>query len=605
MRILGVDWDPRLILNTKYWRYWPLAVAVVVYLLIQGVTFRTGVGWEEFRYLWVVKSMEDGRLPWRDFVYIYGPLGPFFWYVATRLVGVELFAIRLLSVMLGLLVLWLSYCIAGRLLRQRWATATAGFCSAGILTFPFYSYTHLLSVITLLFALLCAMKYFDLEEPKWNICCALFSVATICIRPLQAGTVLFTTVLVATLFAPASLSKKRRKIGGAAIYACIVIIGVSTIVLGYSALAKFPLERWASSFVALWGPLAHSGPDLMIMRLPNPLMAVRSLFRSTSIAPGSAVSLIVYQGSVLLNLLAGHLAYMLAFLVPGAVSVLIAIRLFPQSRGTSVRVRDLFILSVCATGLGVYYHVTVSHPFQSDIASGGYLWNMVGGFLLQPGIIVGLALTYHLAYRSIKWLSFKWNINNLCRLPQVVVAIVAMYLVVTPKLPNLRFLATPMVSSEVPGVRHILLNNHYERAVIPAIEYLWAAQRDLPSFIFSPVPTYLALAPQEPAFPEYELMTLLDETMVVNSKMFPGVGTVATTLSDFMISRIASLNPIVILERQINKTVQPHQMQIFDAPHQSWEELVSRNYAVHRTFASYNPVDPNIVTNVFIYLPSK
>ena len=580
----------------------PVLAAMVLYLLIQGLTFRTGVGMEEFRDLWMIRAMEASRLPLRDFVVEYGPVGPFFWYGVTRLIGTELFAIRLISVLMGLPILWLSCCVANRLLQDRWAVAAIGFCASGLVSFPLYSYTHVLSVLTLLAALLSAVRLLESGFIGWHLFCALLSIVTVFIRPLPTGIVLVGTVLTVLLLSPTHGNNLRsNRALTVIIYGIIVIVGVVAGVVGYAVVAGFPVERWYALTFVSGSPLLTGNLLLLAPRLPNPVVALVSFWMDIMTCWTCGVVILAYKTGALLNLLAGHIAYLVAFVVPAAAFTWLAARRIFPSAAPIENSGTLWLLSICSLGLGLHYHNVVTEPFHQGIKSGGYIWNTVGGFLLQPGLIIGLALTYRLTVRIRLFRYAGRRLENTLFVPRLIIGVFAAYLVLAPKLQNLRYLAVPMVTTDLPGVRGLYLNNYFEKATLPAIEHLQDNRDEMPDHLFSPLPVYTYLASQEPAFPEYYYTGLWGDDSIIIGATFPGMEvTGPITLGEFILWRLARLKPIVVLDSPV-----ADYSPVREATY-AWTQYVSENYVLHHTFVSENPITSEVgSSSVYVYLPDE
>lgn len=576
-----------------------LLVVWILYLVIQVLTFRTGVGNEEFRDIWILQAMGNGRIPMRDFVFEYGPLGPFVWHVISHIVGIELYSIRLVVVFLGMLGIWMSYHIASRLVDDCWAAALIGFCAIGILTFPLYSYTHVLSVFTVLGALFAAMRYFDKGSTGWNVTCAVLCMLTLFVRPLPTGAALIAGIFFVHLFRLVTKRKHRfaHYLSVSVLFLAIVVLCSAIGVMGYTWWFGLPLERWGSLYFGHVIPLITDNATPLMITLPHPHETVLAFLQDMRVNPAGNFQNVIRKVSVLSNILAGHLTLLLAFLIPGVAVIISGVRRIRGAESNIVRNDQIILLSVCALGLGLLFHNGISGVHYPDFEGLGLMWNWLGGFLVQPGLIVGLSIIYSgISKKMSLWRPphFMWLRSGF---PRLVIGVIALFLVLVPKTRNFRHFVQPMGTTEASGIRGLFLNYHYEHAVIPAVEYLKTYQKELPDTIFSPLPEVLALAPQPSAFLEYYYMGkdqgVPHDEMVIEERVFAGYRGKKISASEFITSRLANTYPMVVLDRPVDALPESS----------SWSDFIGTDYRLHKSFVASNPANDGFSSRIFIYVP--
>lgn len=543
-----------------------LVLVYLVFLILQILTFRTGVGIEEFRTPWVLQQMNLGHMPFRDFIWEYGVLGPLLWFGAAKIVGMQFLAMRIVVIVLTIPCIWMS-CRIARRFAPRWPAAFIALAANGILTFPTYSYEHALSVPFFLAAILTAIRYFETKRQKFLLISAFFSAVTILIRPIPTGIVLPAAVFL-TAAALSIKDKNADPLKNGAIYIALTAAEILLFTTGYTMLLQFPSIRWAN--LNLVSPYVYWGSRFDLVTPPNSFHDIIGFIRDRHLT-GGALSI---RFSTLLSLLSSHLADWIAFILP-AIYLVYAIIALTQGKLNETK----FLLAILAVPLGLFFHLGVKLHTYPDILNFGSSWSQGAFFILVPGLLLGLGIVYQQLMRM--------------RLQgTLTVVMIAFLLIAFPKILNLRYFFIPMKSVTLPPVGGILLNDYYRQDVIPAAEFLNENQTRLPKSLFSPRPEFQVLSPQAPAFPEFYYIANLPDNFPIKPGLWPGLdNSQPITIGQFMIDRLESVQPIVVLDFEIS-----------DGP-KEWMHYIFHHYRLYRKFSARNRL--GISTAVCIYLPKK
>ena len=178
----------------------PLFLVIIAYLILQLLTFRTGIGSEELRDVLLSKQCSEGLLPYRDFYWFYGPLGIYFWALLIKLVGSELIVMRLAVIFIGAIGIAIVYNLSKKIMSNNFSLLAA-FCSFALFTFPSYSFNNYLSVIGVVSTLYYVVNFFS--DIKWHnlFMWGVFLTLTFLIRPAPTGiSLFFASLLIIVLF---------------------------------------------------------------------------------------------------------------------------------------------------------------------------------------------------------------------------------------------------------------------------------------------------------------------------------------------------------------------------------------------------------------------
>lgn len=556
-----------------------LLAVYAIYLILQGLTFLTGLTIEEVRDLWIFKQMDGGLIPFRDFIFEYGPLGPWLWHWIIQITGSELFVLRIVCILLGLPCIWVGYKIALRFVPARPA-AFIGLASYGVLTFPTYAYTHVFSVITLMAMIYAAFLYLERRRLSLFLWTVFFSVLTLLIRPLPTGVTAVIAFSIALLMTRWKANSVGTRIKNTLIYFIGTFGATFFCLFAYAKILRFPMLRWtAMNFSIFFGkPFSQGG--FFKMELPNPFPQIFGYLHEIK-EPTENLKIIFLKGFILSNSLTGYWADCMAFLLPLAYLGYLGYRHFKKCDDPAAKV----FLAFLAVGLGIYYHYTcVGIPYMPHL-NVGFAWTTVGFFLLPPGLILGLILLYEIVKQR------RWKEKKSASL----IAIMAMWLIFAPHIVGFRYLFVPMKRASFAGIHHILLGQNYADELVPTVEILKNDNASLPKTIYSPYSEFEFFAPQKPAFPEYYYMGYLPDSIVLKPDLFPGLPK-PMTVGELIADRVKKLKPVIVIRDQ--------NFHLFKEKSQL-ELILLRDYTVYRRVFSRNTVNPDLSSSVVIYVPKK
>jgi len=466
----------------------PLFLVIIAYLILQLLTFRTGIGLEELRDILLSKQCSEGFLPYRDFYWFYGPLGIYFWALLIKLFGSELILMRLAVIFIGAIGITIVYNLSKKIMSNNFSLLAA-FCSFALFTFPCYSFNHYLSVMSVVITLWYVVKFFF--DIKWDnlFMWGVFLTITFLIRPAPTGiSLVFVSLLIIVLF---------------------------SIRLGFFMLLKNIFYLFSFFTVAvsityfLTGGLFFknifmhfilSTQDKIIFRFPNTIKLVKDFFYSLHMYNLKDISTI-YNIITFINLISSHIIYWFIFVFPGVFISIILYTTVIKKRLRDVPPIDylsifLYLLSFL---LSLYFYYSVSVVSYPDLDGAGQLWLWVGQYLLQPGIIF-----FSYSLYSVKKRTSRIFLTT-------ATSCILILSVTLPKIINLRYMFIKMPVGRISGIKGIYLTNSYEKFYVPSSEYI-NKEKDIPEYIFltSYFPTFYGLTNKKPLFPEDLVAFFLD-----------------------------------------------------------------------------------------------
>ncbi len=555
----------------------------MAYLILQLLTFRTGIGDEDLRDILSFQQFNAGLIPYRDFYWYYGPLGIYLWSFFIKFLGSELILVRLAVIFIGATGITVVYNLSKKIMSNNFSLLAA-FCSFALFTFPAYSYCHYLSVMTTVITLWYVIKFFS-DTKRGNLFMwGVFLTLTFLIRPFPSGTILaFTSLLIIALFSI--------RFG---IFMLLKNIFYLFSFFTLAVTATYFLTR-GLFFKSIFMLLTLASGTKLTFGFPNTIKLVKDFFNSLNIYTLKDVTTL-YNILTFINLISSHIIYWLIFIFPG---IFISIILYTTV--IKKRLKDippinylsifLYLLSFLPS---LYFHDAVLAVSYPDLDGGGRLWLLRGQYILQPGIIF---FSYSL-YR------FKKRTSRVFL--TAALSCILILSITLPKMSNLRYMAIKMPIGRISGIRGIYLTNSYEKIFVPAIEYI-NKEKSIPEHIFvaSYFPGFYALTHKKPLLPEDS------QAVLINLSNFTSVKKIF-----YFCSGSAGCNPIdedeadkIILDRLMQ--MKPCVVSVNDdllKYHFQWKDFIMDNYHIAKKFTYKRMITSKDTYNnpvITIYLPDS
>ncbi|HEV8311021.1 MAG TPA: glycosyltransferase family 39 protein [Methylomirabilota bacterium] len=240
-----------------------MALAIGVYLIQKLLLYTLDMNWEEGRDAQAYLRVMQGKMPYRDFRWNYGPLSPYVFAGAFSLFGPSLAVLRLTAIAAGALGVGAAYFVSRRMMPAGWAFIAAVF-SMLLFHTPTHTYNHIFATVGALLSMLLVLKC--VEENRSISAAWAGSVIGVSIltKPLPMGGANFVAASVALAFRSRRVPRDLSALAW----------GTGAVVLPVAAalLAVVPVRNLEP---ALFGSASQVfGP----WRYPNPLPFVREAF---------------------------------------------------------------------------------------------------------------------------------------------------------------------------------------------------------------------------------------------------------------------------------------------------------------------------------------
>lgn len=555
----------------------------MAYLIIQLLTFRTGIGSEDFREIVAFKQINAGFVPFRDFYWCHGVLGIYLWALFTKFLGSELILLRLAVIFMGALGIIVVYNLSKKIMSDNFSLLAA-FCSFALLTFPAYSFNHYLSVMSIVITLWYVVKFFSDTKQDNLFMWGVFLTLTFLIRPVPSGIILaFTSLLVIVLFSLRfGIFILLKNIFYLFSFFTIVLTITYFLTEGLFFKSIFILISFVGSF-------GHN----IIFRFPNTIKLIKDFFHSLNMYTLKDVRTI-YNILTFINLISSHIIYWFIFIFPGIFGSIILYTTVIKKRLRNIpHINYLFIfLYLLSFLLFLYFHDAILVTSYPDLDGGGRLGLWIGQYLLQPGIIF---FSYSL-YR------FKKRTSRIFL--TTVISCILILSVTLPKIINLRYMVMKMPIGRMSGIKGIYLTNFDENIFVPSVEYI-NKESGLPEYIFvaSQFPAFYALTNKKPALPEDFLVLLIKLSSVASVRKIlyfcsPGYKPIDEDDADkIILDRLMKMKPgIVSVDNDLLKY------------HFKWKDFIMANYHIAKKFTYKRVITSKDTENnpvITIYLPDS
>lgn len=558
----------------------PLFLVIIAYFIMQLLTFRTGIGSEDFRDILSFKLVNAGSVPYRDFYWYYGPLGVYLGAFFIKFLGSELILMRLAVVFIGAIGLTVVYCLAKKIMSNNFSLLAA-FCSFTLFTFPNYSFNHYLSVLSLVVTLWYVMRFFSdlklIDLFMWDV----FLTLTFLIRPAPTGIVLAcVSLLVIILF-----SMRR----GLRILLRNIFFLFSFFLFAITAVYFLTGGLFLKAIFMLF---TLTNPAGLIFRFPNTLKLIQDFYASFNIHALKDIA-VFYNLPTFINMLSSHIIYWFILISIGIFSILSLYAKVSRRTPKDISPVNYLAAFLCLLSflLLIYFHNCVLMTSYPDLSGGGKLYLWTGQYLLQPGII----FFFYVLYR------FKVRTSRVFL--TTVIYCVLVSAVVLPKISDLKYMVMKMPIGRLKGVKGIYLNNAYEKFFIPVIEYI-REKEGISEYLFVPsyFPGFYALTDKKPLVPEDLQALFYDFSSSVNGKSHfyschSGFNAADKAGADnIILNRLIKFSPcVVLMNTDLSKF------------HTPWEVFIRRNYHLEKRFTYRKIIASNNFTDnpvIDIYLPN-
>lgn len=187
--------------------------------------------------------MSSGETPYKDFVWIYGPIAPIVYGTYLKIFPQTLWSVRLFTLSLWGLAVFGLVLIFARYYSSIPDILLGTFFASGVIGYPSYSHNHILATVATIFGVYFYLRYKEENVSKyltWSYLCVLGCLFT---RPLLMGYGLFAAFWAAFYFDKGIFPRAR----WLSFYAglTLAVLAVGLIFFGRGMLSAFAPLPWA------------------------------------------------------------------------------------------------------------------------------------------------------------------------------------------------------------------------------------------------------------------------------------------------------------------------------------------------------------------------
>jgi len=565
---------------------------LAAYLLIQFLTFRTGVGGEGLRDIVVFKQVNSVMIPYQHIVYDYGILGPYIWSFIIGIFGSELITLRFMAILMGLIGIPFIYDISKKIMSEKFALL-ASFLGFSLFYFPNYSFNHYPSIVTNVITLWYACKFFCNKKEFNLVMWGMFMTMTFYIRHIPTGIALiFASLFVISIYSLKEKTYYKLSRNLLLLFSPFVI----------TSILLYFLTSGSTSFVRLFKYnlmlLGKKKAVLPVLGLPHSIEVILNFFNWVKKINFNNNIETCYKIISFLNIISAHLIEWLIFIIPTLYLAEFFIKIIIKKEFFKMEDKNYFIIFLCLLNIPLFItlHNNIIGFRWPTTAGGAFFWSWLGlEFTIQPGLIAFLYLLYKLKMPKAKYL-----------LTRLTAFLLVFSLILVPKAFSMRYLLKKMPVGRVAGIRGIYLEDYYKYAVVPAVEYINNRDNNMPGYILTAdfKPEFYLLCNKKMLIPEWIGITLfLSDEWGADKDIqyiFPGKKKMYYTkeeLNDVILERIKDKKPCIVHVSQPLKN--------FKERNAAWVDFVNRNYRIAEIFtykrliSDFTDDDPTVT----IYLP--
>jgi len=497
---------------------------ILLFILIQLIGLNYEPCFEEFRDYEAYHSILHGKLPYVDYRWVYGPIGPFFYALIFRVFGSELLVLRITAVIFGCLGILLAYSISKFLLPRKTA-AFAGFLAiSAFFTFPAHTYNHYLGMLSNLAASLMVFRFIESSKRGDLFIAGIFSGVSYLVNPLTFGIeISFSIIALLGFIGFAERQWNRPFFRDVFIYLCGVSLAALPVYL--SILSRAPFER---VFELYWShERKFAGLPLIQISLPRPDMPWDILYALRS-----------FRYILFRDIANPSLFYLLAIITSSIALVLS----FKWLRDGSRRIIacGIFFLSILALSKVIYF-----------LYSGPYL-TFLGRYYLYPAVILLVFLVRSLL--SDENIKQNKTIRTVIISSCIIAGLSFAVLYHGYRISN--FFLKRWYTMRAPFVKGIMFNgDHYNRYILPSEYIKNSSAPDDKVFVMFYDPAYCVLSERPPLFPEDVYMGLTPYRVMIDPARMPHYEGPALSVGGLILERMERDKPLFALDFVMKKYV--------------------------------------------------
>ena len=526
---------------------------ISLYIFFQLIGFNRGVHGEEFRDYIVYVSILNGKLPYVDYRWVYGPLGAFINAFIFKLFGSELMVLRLVSIALGCVAIVLAYRISKFIMPKKIAKLS-GFLA--IFCFDIHiphTYGHFYGMLANLAAAVMIFRFINSSRLYNLFLVGLLLNISFLIHPLSFGAEMFLSILVwLVLFAFVMRLSIMRFLKLASVF----LMGASlfTIPIYLLILTRAPFTRVVE---ILWShpycPLVFPSFRIDFSQIPSTIDLIDKLRRIRDI--------------VLQGLIDPLMLYLLLFIIP-TIAFGMAIYWIKNKKNCNISMGILFLAVLTYSNIGYFVYSLSTLPIISGISR---------FFLHYPAILL-VFLIYHLfGYLASKNLKF---LKRLAGLSCLFFFIIFLSFYHGYKLTNL-FLKKWTIFN-IPSIRGIYFpEDAIEMFILPSEYIRNNSVKGDKLYVAFYGPVYYVLSGLPSIFPE-NIYDAAPYSMIMDSSKLPRYDWKPMTMEDVVIKKIEEGRPKFIVKRD-NYRLSPGELSVFNIGPKA-EKYILNNYSLVKMF---------------------
>ena len=536
--------------------------AIFLFLLIQSLNFAYRIGLEEFRDYEAYKSILNGKLPYLDFRWLYGPLGLFINALLLKMFGGELIVLRYMAIFAGCIAIILSYRICRFLMPKRAAAIAAFFAVFSFYNLPPHTYNHYYGMISNLAAILMLFRFIKTRRSRSLFFAGVLLNISLLIHPLTFGAEMTASVVAWLLFF-AFIARTGIKRLLRFVLTFLAGTAVFTVPL-YAFMARtVPLTR---VFELLWSHVNY-GPGYGIV------FPVIRVFAPQETGGG----LYALRHAIFNGFVDPLMFYLLLFAVPvtAAVSLLYSLR----KQRDDASVLYLLFLTIVTVSI-VLYFLHISYI--------GATLFLVARYYIQPPIILLSFLIHRLYTYSVR--CGRSTLRSVIKVSSI--SFVAVFLFFYHGYRISDFFLKKWYTVDMTPIKGLrITDDDIKRYVEPSLYILSNSAEGDTLFVADYDPAYYSLTGRESIFPEDVYITMTPYFMEMSSRLYPRYEGGPMRMEDLIIKRIENEKPKFIVRCVTNRYR-------YDAPSQDLltkyslgpkvEEYLNNNYVLSKAFSFAN-----------------
>lgn len=500
-----------------------ISAYIIIFLVFQLLTFNYNLHYEEARDYGAYASILNGKLPYLDYRWLYGPLGPFLYAFIFKIFGAKFIVLRITAILIGCIAIILSYIIARFVMPEKLA-ALAGFgavfCFFGL---PAHTYNHFFGTLANLGVTIMIFRFINSSKAYNLFLAGLLLNISFLIHPILLGAEMLLSVL-ALLALYAFITKIKIAYFLKLIFAFLSGVSLFTIPAYLFILSKVSFMQ---TFDLVWSHVAW----------PTGYPVFRFDFSPMYFADTLIDKIRSARFLLIKDLIEPALFYISFFLIPLA-AILLVTRGFKdkKERGLFLGISFLVILTLSNISYFLYGYSVILSFFSH------------GKFYLQyPVILLVFIISRSHAYLRSRTSTF---LRNMIMSLFLVFITIFLSFYQFYKLPN-AFLRRWFITDISPLRGINLSENEIKRYVEPS-KYIKNNSKDGDLlFVCDYDPTYYALTGLSSIFPEDIYTGLVPYDMIIDSSFLPRYADKPMRMEDIIIKRIKDGKPKFIIKHAV------------------------------------------------------